>query len=128
MRCVLHTHPLCSGCPHSRKIRMKSQTALEQTEIDELYESALAVGNTVRSTILKRLGNGFNSRQKYDTILVTDIDIAVEETVRDFVSRNFPSHGILGEEAGHSINPEADFQWIIDPIDGTQSLVHGVPT
>ena len=57
---------------------------------------------------------------------MTEVDLAVEEHVRSALSGWFPSHGILGEEFD-ACNPEADYQWIVDPIDGTRSLRHGVP-
>ncbi len=42
------------------------------------------------------------------------------------IQRRFPEHGILGEEFPEYL-PEAPYQWILDPIDGTLSLTHGLP-
>jgi len=58
---------------------------------------------------------------------VTAADKAVEELIRREVERRFPDHGILGEEYG-STRPDAPYQWIIDPIDGTRSFMMGLPT
>lgn len=58
---------------------------------------------------------------------VTAADRAVEELIRGEVGRRYPDHGIIGEEFGNT-RPEADFQWIIDPIDGTRSFIMGLPT
>lgn len=58
---------------------------------------------------------------------VTAADKAVEELIRREVERRYPDHGILGEEYG-STRPDAPYQWIIDPIDGTRAFMMGMPT
>jgi len=50
----------------------------------------------------------------------------VERALRTAIGRTFPDHGILGEEFP-ATRPQAPFQWILDPIDGTTSLTHGIP-
>jgi fructose-1,6-bisphosphatase/inositol monophosphatase family enzyme len=57
---------------------------------------------------------------------VTDVDLSIERALRAAIARRFPDHGILGEEFPE-VNPGAPRQWIIDPIDGTTSLTHGIP-
>jgi myo-inositol-1(or 4)-monophosphatase len=57
---------------------------------------------------------------------VTDIDFAVEDLIRKRIGELFPSHGVLGEEYGEH-QKDAEFVWVIDPVDGTHSLRHGVP-
>ncbi len=63
---------------------------------------------------------------KADESPVTIADRETEALIREAVEREFPEHGILGEEQG-TTRPEAEFQWIIDPIDGTKSFIRGVP-
>ncbi len=46
--------------------------------------------------------------------------------MRDIISREFPDHGIVGEEFG-SVNEGADFVWVLDPIDGTRAFIVGLP-
>jgi histidinol phosphatase-like enzyme (inositol monophosphatase family) len=46
--------------------------------------------------------------------------------MRKAIEAQYPAHGIFGEEYGH-LRPEADWQWILDPIDGTKSFVTGLP-
>ena len=58
---------------------------------------------------------------------VTAADKAVEELIRREVEARFPAHGILGEEYGSS-RPDAPYQWVIDPIDGTRAFMMGLPT
>jgi len=59
---------------------------------------------------------------------VTEVDRAAEETIIDTILAAYPSHGILGEETGTSRgNPNSEFVWIIDPLDGTTNFIHGFP-
>jgi myo-inositol-1(or 4)-monophosphatase len=61
---------------------------------------------------------------KPDHSEVTIADKKVEELLREMISSRFPEHGIVGEEFGIT-NPEASWQWVLDPIDGTRSFLHG---
>ena len=58
---------------------------------------------------------------------VTIADQAAETAIRTYLIKHFPDHGILGEEHA-SINENADYCWIIDPIDGTRAYISGLPT
>lgn len=58
--------------------------------------------------------------------LVTVIDKKVEAFIIEYIFKEYPSHGILGEETGR-INESSDYLWIIDPIDGTTSFCHQQP-
>lgn len=59
---------------------------------------------------------------KADLSPVTIADMQAEETMREAIMRTFPDHGILGEEFGHHL-PDAQYQWVLDPIDGTKSFI-----
>lgn len=65
--------------------------------------------------------------QKEDLSPVTKADQEIEALLRIKIAEKFPSHGIIGEEYGNT-QPKADYQWIIDPIDGTSSFIMGRPT
>ena len=58
--------------------------------------------------------------------IVTNIDIEVEKIIRKKINAQFPGHNILGEEGGLT-NNESPFTWIIDPIDGTNAFITGIP-
>lgn len=58
---------------------------------------------------------------------VTDADREAERTLRGMIAAVYPSHGIIGEEFGAE-NAEADFRWVIDPVDGTRAFVCGIST
>ena len=57
---------------------------------------------------------------------VTEADRAAESVIRTRIKHVFPSHGFLGEEFGEE-NSDAEYVWVIDPIDGTRSFVCGIP-
>jgi histidinol phosphatase-like enzyme (inositol monophosphatase family) len=63
---------------------------------------------------------------KDDDTPVTIADKEAEQYIRRKIEAKFPSHSILGEEEGET-GEESEFRWIIDPIDGTQSFIRGVP-
>ncbi len=57
---------------------------------------------------------------------VTAADRAAELAMRTLIRRKFPAHGIVGEEFGPE-RPDAEFVWVLDPIDGTKSFISGMP-
>ena len=68
----------------------------------------------------------WHSRLKEDGTEVTEIDVAVEELIRNELSRQAPDDGIFGEEGG-STSGSSGRRWIIDPINGTTYFTHRVP-
>lgn len=64
---------------------------------------------------------------KNDESPVTIADKKSEEIMRELIIKEFPAHGIVGEEFGE-YNPGAEYKWIIDPIDGTKSFICGATT
>lgn len=64
---------------------------------------------------------------KSDQSPVTVADREVEARLRDMICREFPEHGILGEEF-EPHNEQAEFVWVIDPIDGTRAFIAGRPS
>jgi myo-inositol-1(or 4)-monophosphatase len=65
---------------------------------------------------------------KQQNDFVTEIDRAAEATIVEMLREVYPTHAILAEESGDS-RPDAnsEFQWIIDPLDGTTNFIHGFP-
>ncbi|HSX19205.1 MAG TPA: inositol monophosphatase [Candidatus Saccharimonadales bacterium] len=63
---------------------------------------------------------------KADNSPVTIADQSTEKLIRSIISKNFPDHGIIGEELPPT-NPKAKYQWIIDPIDGTKDFLRQTP-
>lgn len=67
-----------------------------------------------------------NVDTKEDDSPVTIADKKAEEFLRETIMKEFPEHGILGEEFGET-NPDAEYKWVLDPIDGTKSFICGTP-
>jgi len=63
---------------------------------------------------------------KGDASPVTEADRAAERAVRALLRERFPAHGVIGEEYGAE-RPEAEYVWVVDPIDGTRAFVTGRP-
>lgn len=58
---------------------------------------------------------------------VSEVDRKAEQEVIYHLKKAFPEHGFLGEESGLTGNPDSDYRWIIDPLDGTTNFLHGIP-
>jgi inositol-phosphate phosphatase/L-galactose 1-phosphate phosphatase/histidinol-phosphatase len=63
---------------------------------------------------------------KSDLTPVTAADREAEAAMRRLIEARFPDHGIFGEEHGRT-RPDAEYSWVLDPIDGTKSFISGVP-
>lgn len=57
---------------------------------------------------------------------VTQVDRAAEDAIKEVLLEAYPSHGILAEETGKTPG-KSEFEWIIDPLDGTTNFIHGFP-
>jgi myo-inositol-1(or 4)-monophosphatase len=63
---------------------------------------------------------------KSDDSPVTAADRGAEKLIRELIAKKFPAHGIIGEEFGND-RPDAEFVWVLDPIDGTKAFMTAVP-
>lgn len=66
-------------------------------------------------------------QEKRKNDLVSDIDRAAEKTIVDILAKAYPDHAFLCEESGLIGSADADYTWIIDPLDGTTNFLHGIP-
>ena len=57
---------------------------------------------------------------------VTDADKGAERAIRALISEHYPAHGVIGEEYGED-RPDAEFVWVLDPVDGTRAFIAGLP-
>lgn len=57
---------------------------------------------------------------------VTEADKGAERAIRALINQTFPEHGIIGEEYGEE-NPDAEYVWVLDPVDGTRAFISGLP-
>ena len=57
---------------------------------------------------------------------VTHADKNAEAAIRRLISEHYPDHGVIGEEWGED-RPDAEFVWVLDPVDGTRAFIAGLP-
>ena len=101
---------------------------LSKTEIEKFKNSADNFVALAREGVLKHyLKRSFTVQMKSDVSPVTEADLEAERVLRESISKAYPEHGIIGEEYPPT-KPESEFQWTIDPIDGTQNFAAGIPT
>jgi len=93
----------------------------------DLLDFAVEIGYQAGRSTLAWYQTGVEVETKKDLSPVTIADRGAEEMLRARIERRFPDHAILGEEFGLTGSPGASCRWILDPVDGTQSFVHGVP-
>jgi len=95
-------------------------------EIDQFLALAIDLADAAGEAIRPYFRRPIAVDDKPDLSPVTAADRAAETAMRDLIARRFPAHGIIGEEFGRE-REEADFVWVLDPIDGTKSFISGVP-
>ena len=89
---------------------------------EQLIEFAKELADASAAVIRQYFRTDYEVITKADESPVTIADRRAEEVMRDLIMQRFPDHGILGEEHGN-YQPDADYQWVLDPIDGTKAFV-----
>jgi len=92
----------------------------------DLLSLILQAGSIAQNEILGHWKTALSVEWKADATPVTIADKKAEELVRNFAQKETPEFGFIGEEFGGE-KPEAEYQWVLDPIDGTKSFIYGVP-
>lgn len=106
---------------------MDIRSEIPARDLEQFYARALEMAAESRTIIRAAVVTGFDVKKKPDGSYVTNVDLKVEEHLRGLIQRHFPEHGVIGEEYPPT-RPDAAFQWIMDPIDGTEDFVYRVPT
>ena len=91
--------------------------------INQVIEIAKEAGELIRNEFGKEISVKFKTDEAN---LVTNVDKAAENLVKDFISKEYPKHSIIAEESGKT-NTGSEYTWIIDPIDGTTNFAHRLP-
>ena len=86
--------------------------------------AARRAGSIINRAALE--GGGFEVRAKQKNDFVTKVDHAAEAAIIETVRKAYPDHAVLAEESGATAG-QAEYQWIIDPLDGTTNFIHGFP-
>lgn len=102
---------------------MTEQVGTNFSLLEEAVDIAVSAG---RLTLDWFRGSDLDVRAKRDGTAVTNADVAAEDLIRSRIADSFPDDSVLGEERGESTGTSSR-RWIIDPIDGTISFIHGVP-
>ena len=96
--------------------------------VEKLLDSAHKLANAAAAVTLMHFRHNAAADDKgggsFDPVTVADK--GAEKVMREILAREFPDHGIVGEEFGTE-NAGADFVWTLDPIDGTRAFIIGVP-
>ena len=96
----------------------------QKNKLDEYISFANFLADESAKITLKYFRQTFSTENKQDNTPVTIADKNTELRIRDLINKTYPKHGILGEEF-EDINPDSEFKWVIDPIDGTMSFIAG---
>ena len=96
------------------------------SELERLLPMAHALADAARGNTLPLFRTPLEVVAKLDDSPVTVADRAAEASMRELLNTQLPDHGILGEEHGRE-RMDAEYLWVLDPIDGTKSFVRGYP-
>lgn len=105
----------------SRKLKAKGMGSLSLF-LDFALDAAWQAGRVT----LAHFQTGVAVDRKGDGSPVTIADRDAERLIRQLVAARFPSHVVIGEEFGEA-DRDGSHRWIVDPIDGTNSFIRGVP-
>lgn len=92
----------------------------------ELLPFVQQLSDKAANITLRHFRQSIDVMQKKDASPVTIADQDTEAMLREHILAQFPNHAIIGEEFGQS--GDSEWQWVIDPIDGTRSYISGFPT
>ena len=95
-------------------------------ELDSFLSLAIELAEAAGSVIRPYFRQPIAVDDKPDLSPVTIADRTAEAAMRRLIAARFPDHGIIGEEYGPE-RADAEFVWVLDPIDGTKSFISGVP-
>lgn len=99
---------------------------MSQSELKELLDFGVSAAREAGEITLRYFKKDFQTRLKGKDNFVTQADLEAEEFLRRRIAERYPDDAIVGEEGGESAGTTGR-RWILDPIDGTYSFVHGVP-
>ena len=87
--------------------------------------AARAAGKVITQNLDRYDPQSIQKKQRND--FVTEVDRKAEAEIVGVLRKAFPDHSFLCEESGLIGDKDAEFQWIIDPLDGTTNFIHGLP-
>jgi inositol-phosphate phosphatase/L-galactose 1-phosphate phosphatase/histidinol-phosphatase len=91
-----------------------------------LVRLANELADAARPIAARYFRTGVTVDDKTDQSPVTIADREAETAMREILARHVPEHGVFGEEHG-AVRTDADYVWVLDPIDGTKAFITGLP-
>ncbi len=93
-----------------------------------MLNTAIRAARDAGQIILRHVGHidKLNIQTKARNDFVSEVDRGAEQEIIKRLTRAYPDHGILGEESG-AHQTQSDYEWIIDPLDGTTNFLYGIP-
>ena len=91
----------------------------------DIIKVGIEAARSAGAYLLDNFGKEQRVHVKGDRNLVTDVDLNAQKLIIDIIDAHFPGHGIIAEE-GASRLPQAEYLWIIDPLDGTHNYIRNV--
>lgn len=93
-----------------------------------LLNIAIAAARQAGDIILRQSENVEHMKisEKSSGDFFCEVDVKAEQAIMHSILKAYPDHGFIAEESG-TYNPQAEVQWIIDPLDGTNNYLHGFP-
>jgi histidinol phosphatase-like enzyme (inositol monophosphatase family) len=103
-------------------------TGLPPARLAELEDFLLELNRAAAGAILPlfRGDHGLSNKFERGFDPVTEADKGAERAIRALISEHYPEHGVIGEEYGED-RPDAEFVWVLDPVDGTRAFIAGLP-
>lgn len=98
----------------------------DQNQSSEYLQVALQAARAAAEISRNYYAGNFTVTTKADLTPVTQADVECEQKIREIILGHFPEHGFYGEETGRS-QEDADYLWLVDPIDGTKGFVRQYP-
>jgi myo-inositol-1(or 4)-monophosphatase len=91
-----------------------------------MLDFAIAVARDAGRLLRDRMGTRIDISHKGSIDLVTDVDLASENLIRNAIATHYPRHQVLAEEGGLH-ESASEYRWVVDPLDGTTNYAHGYP-
>ena len=94
--------------------------------MSDILQIVEIIARQAGAVLMEGYGNVRHIQQKGAIDLVTEFDKRSEEIIIAAIQQKFPDHAILAEESGRN-KTISEYQWVIDPLDGTTNFAHGIP-
>lgn len=91
------------------------------------YKIALEATRRGALELTSRFGQKVDVQSKGVANFASEADLAAEAAIMQVIQDHFPDHSILAEESSLTVAENAEHLWIVDPLDGTNNFLHGIP-